>query len=265
MDNLLNLLKKFGFTEYETKVYVALLKNGSGTGYEVSKNSSVPRSKVYNILEMLMSKGCVVISKDDKPVKYAAIPVDEFVKNIKYSMDNVIDDIKFELNSFNNNIDLNQIWYIKGYENIFNKCRHMILNAKSEAYIQVWREDLPEIEEEISIIQEKLHNVVVILYSMNHDYTTKIKHFYKHGFEKSKFEESGGRWITLVTDSNEMLFGNIKNEKNAEIIWTENSPIVFLAKENVMHDAYCLKLIDTLGDDLKSKFGEDLLGVRKIF
>lgn len=265
MDKLLTSLKKFGFTESETKVYVALLQNGSGTGYEISKNSSVPRSKVYNILEILVLKGCVIVSKEDKLVKYAAIPVDELIANIKYNMDTVIEDIKGELYTYNNKVDSNEIWYIRGYENIFNKCRHMISNAKKEVYIQVWGEDLSEIEAELSVIEEKLQDVVMILYSMQHDYSSKVKNFYKHGFEESKFQEIGGRWISLVVDSTEMIFGNIQHEKNAEIIWTQSSPIVFLAKENIKHDAYCLKLIDSLGDDLKVKFGEDLSGVRKIF
>lgn len=265
MDKLLNSLKKFGFTESETRVYVTLLKNGTGTGYEISKNSSVPRSKVYNILEMLMIKGCVVVSKQDKPVKYAAIPVEELIGNIKHNTDTVIEDIRKELDSYNTKADSNEIWNIKGYDNIFNKCRHMISNAKKEVYIQVWGEDLSEIEDEISVIEENLQDVVMILYSLQHDYTSKIKNFYKHGFEESKLEEMGGRWITLVVDSAEMIFGNIQNEKNAETICTKSIPIVFLAKENINHDAYCLKLIDALGDDLKLKFGEDLLGVRKIF
>lgn len=265
MDNLLNLLKNFGFTEYETKVYVALLKNGSGTGYEISKNSSVPRSKVYNILELLMNKGCVIASKEEKSVKYAAIPVEEFIKNIKYNMEGIIQDIKLELHGYDNKVDLDQMWYIKGYENIFNKCRHMISKAKKEVYIQVWKEDIFEIEEELSLIEQRLRDVVVILYSMKHDYNIKLKNYYKHGFEENKLEEIGGRWITLVVDSNEMIFGHIQNEKNAEVIWTQSVPMVFLAKENIKHDAYCLKLIDAMGDNIREKFGDNLTGVREIF
>lgn len=265
MDKLLTSLKKFGFTESETKVYVALLQNGPGTGYEISKNSSVPRSKVYNILETLLLKGCIVVSKEDKLINYAAIPVDELLSNIRHNMDTIIEDIKFDLNHYNTKVNSNEIWHIKGYDNIFNKCRYMILNAKKEVYVQVWSDDLSEIETELSTIEEKLQDIVMILYSMKHDYSSKIKHFYKHGFEESKFEEIGGRWITVVVDSSEMIFGNIQEEKNAEIIWTKSSPIVFLAKENIKHDAYCLKLIDSMGDNLKSTFGEDLSGVRKIF
>ncbi|WP_251862581.1 helix-turn-helix domain-containing protein [Clostridium sp. Marseille-Q2269] len=265
MENLLSLLKKFGFTESETKVYIALLKNGPGTGYEISKNSSVPRSKVYNILEILMDKGCIVVSKKEKPINYAPIPVEEFIENIKHHTSAILDEVKVELENCNSKIDLDQMWYIRGYENIFSKCRNMIDNAKNDVYIQVWKEDLKEVETEIKMAEEELSKILIILYSMNQDYTSEIKNYYRHGFEKDKLEEIGGRWITLVVDSNEMVFGHIQSEKNAEVIWTKSASMVFLAKENITHDAYCLRLIESLGDTLKDKFGDNLEGVRNIF
>ena len=51
--SVIELLKNFQFTESEAKVYVTLTQYGPQTGYEVSKTSGVPRSKVYNILESL--------------------------------------------------------------------------------------------------------------------------------------------------------------------------------------------------------------------
>lgn len=51
--SVIELLKNLQLTESEAKVYVALSQYGPQTGYEVSKTSGVPRSKVYNILESL--------------------------------------------------------------------------------------------------------------------------------------------------------------------------------------------------------------------
>ena len=46
MDDIINLLRKFDFTESEAKAYITLIQNGSCTGYELSKLSGVPRSKI---------------------------------------------------------------------------------------------------------------------------------------------------------------------------------------------------------------------------
>ncbi|MBU5590202.1 TrmB family transcriptional regulator [Clostridium sp. MSJ-4] len=265
MDKIINLLKNFNFTESESKVYISLLKNGAGTGYEISKNSSVPRSKVYNILEILMDKGCVVISKKTNPVNYSAVPIDEFINNIKSNVDQSLGEVKKELISYNQTMDLDNMWYIRGYKNIFNKCKNLLNSAKKDVYIQVWKEDIDNVYEELKSLEERVDEVVIILYSANNDYDVNLRSFYKHGFEKDMLEESGGRWVNIVVDSNEMIFGHIQNDKNAEVIWTQSKPMVFLAKENIRHDAYCLKLIEALEDDAKVKFGKELEGVRDIF
>lgn len=265
MDNLTNLLKNFGFTESETKVYQALLKYGPETGYEASKNSSVPRSKIYNILENLINKGCVVVTKRDKPVNYAAVAADELIEKIRHNVDGILDEVKLELENYDNKIDMEQVWHIKGYDNIFAKCRSILASAEEEIYIQIWKDDIKEIENELIIKEKELQEFITILYSMDQDYEVGLKNFYKHGFEKEKLSETGGRWLTLVVDSKEMMFGNIQNEKNAEVIWTQSSPMIFLAKENIKHDAYCLRLIEKLGESAKDKFGKDLEGIRDIF
>lgn len=265
MDKIINLLKTFNFTESESKVYISLLKNGSGTGYEISKNSSVPRSKVYNILEMLIHRGCVVVSKGTNPVNYSAIPVDEFIDNIKMDVEQSLSEVEKELTSYNQPINLDNMWYIREYHNIFNKCKHLLNSAKTDVYVQVWREDIHNIYEELKSIEDRLDKVVIILYSTNNDYEVNLKNYYKHGFEKDKLEESGGRWINIVVDSKDVIYGHIQNEKNAEVIWTQSTPMVFLAKENIRHDAYCLKLIESLDENTKNKFGYGLLGIREIF
>jgi HTH-type transcriptional regulator, sugar sensing transcriptional regulator len=53
------IFKQIGFTDGETKVYLALLKLGSTTAGPLTHKSRVSRSKVYEILEKLMEKGLV--------------------------------------------------------------------------------------------------------------------------------------------------------------------------------------------------------------
>lgn len=42
MDDVLKELQKFGFSQYECKAYIGLLKHSPVTGYEISKRSGVP-------------------------------------------------------------------------------------------------------------------------------------------------------------------------------------------------------------------------------
>lgn len=263
-ESIFNTLKMFGFTEYESKVYISLLKNGKASGYEISKNSSVPRSKVYNILEILIKKGCVVQTKNTNPIYYEATPIGEFVESIGHKYSNALKSIEDELNEYDRKIDMDSMWHIEGYDNTFNKCRHIIKNTKSELYIQIWEEDYKEVQKELEDLELSGKKLLLIFYSKN-NYKLNIKNFYFHGFEDEKEKDFGGRWINIVSDSNSVVFGHIKNTKNTEVIWTESNSLIFLAKEYIKHDAYTLKIIEKFGKDLEEKYNYTHDDFRNIF
>jgi sugar-specific transcriptional regulator TrmB len=59
--NLVEMLKKAGFTENEAKCYLALLERDSLSVNEVAKLSGIVRPSAYDVLEKLLSNGFVAI------------------------------------------------------------------------------------------------------------------------------------------------------------------------------------------------------------
>jgi sugar-specific transcriptional regulator TrmB len=70
-------LQGFGLTEYESKVYVALLSSGPSTVNQLQYVSMVPRTKVYQVALQLVKKQ-VAKEIEGKPVKFEALPPDVF-------------------------------------------------------------------------------------------------------------------------------------------------------------------------------------------
>lgn len=81
LDELIELAKKLGLNEYESKAYVALSKLGSAQVSQVSRHGAIPRARVYDVLASLDSKGFAV-KKPTKPVEYAALPPSAALKNL---------------------------------------------------------------------------------------------------------------------------------------------------------------------------------------
>lgn len=69
-------LTRLGLTEYEAKVYAALVKSGSKTAGELSFLSGVPRTKLYGSVRALKQKGLVRTTRR-KPETFVAISPDE--------------------------------------------------------------------------------------------------------------------------------------------------------------------------------------------
>lgn len=65
-------LRSLGLSEYESKVYIALVREGTLTGIKISKASNVPQGKIYETLYRLMEKGFVSVM-NAKPKLFKAI------------------------------------------------------------------------------------------------------------------------------------------------------------------------------------------------
>ena len=82
MDNIIKALKSFGLTEYEAKVYNALLNQNISTATEISTESKVPRARIYDVLSSLARKGWVQIL-DTTPIKYSLVDINHVKKKLK--------------------------------------------------------------------------------------------------------------------------------------------------------------------------------------
>ncbi len=66
----LERLQKLGFSQYGAKVYLALVKLGSGTASEISKAANIPQAKIYGVLDDLYEQGFVEKIEDASPAYY---------------------------------------------------------------------------------------------------------------------------------------------------------------------------------------------------
>ena len=48
-DTMLDKLQKFGLNLYEAKAYASLLKIGTSNAYKISKESGIPRARIYDV------------------------------------------------------------------------------------------------------------------------------------------------------------------------------------------------------------------------
>ncbi|KRL54485.1 Transcriptional regulator TrmB [Furfurilactobacillus rossiae] len=266
MDQKTELLTRFGLTESEAKAYVTLLQMDASTGYKISKNSGIARSKIYNVLSSLEDKKFILESKDDTPV-YTAIPVDELVARFKTESEHNISNLENSLSGLGTVTDYGSVWALDAYDQVFEKIQYQIQHATHSLYVQIYSEDLtPEITQALADAESRLHEFVVILFSNHHRYDLPFRRFYKHFFEADKVLDYGGRWVNVVSDGQEVVYGKLPADSaNTGVIWTKNSSMIFLAQEYVLHDAYDLRTLSLLHDEAEKVFGPDLEGVRDIY
>ena len=82
MKNIIKQLQNLDFTQYEAKAYISLLSRERVSGYELAKNSGIPASKIYQVLNRLLDKE-VIVALDSVPKKYAPIPPEEILSRFR--------------------------------------------------------------------------------------------------------------------------------------------------------------------------------------
>jgi sugar-specific transcriptional regulator TrmB len=72
-ENTREILREMGLNAYETDAYIALLEGGQMTAMEISRETQVPYSKIYEVLNSLKEKGWIK-SSETRPFKYYPVP-----------------------------------------------------------------------------------------------------------------------------------------------------------------------------------------------
>lgn len=92
-------LVDLGFTEYEAKVYLALLKENPSNGYQLSKRTGVPRSMVYEALGRLHARGAVLKTGSVKATLYQPVPPQNLLDRFDEEYHRKIVSLRKNLNS----------------------------------------------------------------------------------------------------------------------------------------------------------------------
>ena len=266
METIVQIMKKYDFSEMETLVYTTLLEKGVMTGYEVSKQSGVARSKVYNVLEKLIKKNLVVVNKSE-PKLYNAISSEEFLEKLEKNVKQDLTILENQLGNIKVQEEEELLWKLESYENVLDKVEYLVKNAEHSLLIQIWEEDLSKhLLEILQKAEQQMERFVLILFSNEHHYDIPLKKYYIHGFEEEKMKDFGARWVNVVADEKEVVFGTIDQDNQViDVTWTQNKAMVSLSKEYIKHDAYTLKIIQENPEVLKNQYGTEFEEIRLIY
>ena len=87
MDNVNEIMEHLGFKDREIKIYIALIKEGLLTAFQISKETRIDRTTTYDVLERLIDKGVVSTLMKNKTKHFKALAPEELLQYFreKYS------------------------------------------------------------------------------------------------------------------------------------------------------------------------------------
>lgn len=83
MTNLTELVRQYGLSENEAKLYLAALELGEASVQDMAKKAAVKRTSIYYMLDELESKGVLTTTKRNKKIYYIAASPTDLLKSFR--------------------------------------------------------------------------------------------------------------------------------------------------------------------------------------
>jgi sugar-specific transcriptional regulator TrmB len=150
-DEIIDKLQKLGLTKYESVAYITLLKLGPSKATDITKESGIPHTRVYDVLSSLHRKGFVDVMHGS-PRLYKPVNPEVVLEKVKEEFVSDIEELKgafLELYREVHGEELPEIWTIQGFDNTIERAEYVIRTAKHEVLINTPFEFLKLLKEEI--------------------------------------------------------------------------------------------------------------------
>lgn len=238
-------LQRLGFSEYEARAYVALLRKSPVTGYELSKLSGVPRSMIYEVLGKLTARGAALSLPAKGTTRYAPVSADELLDRLQREHEELINKTREDLTSLAAGSDLDVVWNIRGAANILAKAREMIDQAQHTLHLALLPDTFTLLQPALS--QAVARGVQVVLYTTSAVELPGAK-VVAPTLSHEALDQAGALALILVMDSSEVLISEGLMGDSARASWTGSPLLVFIAEHHLRTDLYLPRLLALLGD-----------------
>jgi len=244
MDNLLKDLGALGFTEYEAKVYLALLREYPATGYQLSKQAGIPRSGVYETLGRLEVRGAVLRTEDTKAALYRPMPPEALLNRLTDEHQRRIETLRQGLQAVYTAIDENYLWSFTGEASILSYAENMIANAQHEAMLVLADTHVRSLYNAVVEADQRGVAIGALLTGKENLQIGQIAH---HPPQESELHNLANMLIVVV-DELEVLIAGMQSIYTATV--TTNTNMVQVGRQFVWMELFAHRVFDRIGPEL---------------
>ncbi|SIR98539.1 Sugar-specific transcriptional regulator TrmB [Haladaptatus litoreus] len=219
----IELLQQLGLKEYEARCFVALARLPKGTAKGISETSEVPRTRVYDAIRVLETKGLVEIQHSN-PQQFRAVPIEEAAETLRQEYESRTDTLvealaaiePAESNGGDEEIT-HEVWALSGPTAITNRTQQLIDAAGQEIVFIIGRDEVVT-EKLLEQLQEALNTGLTVLIGTQ---TEDIRERIAEAVPNAEVFVSGLEWLNsspLEVDDNTTISRLVLIDKNTILV-----------------------------------------------
>ena len=241
--DLVHELTGLGFTEYEARIYLALLQESPATGYQLSKRSGVPRSMAYETLGRLDARGVVMQSNDGSTTRYRPLPPDTLLARDRAAHMQRMETLSRGLGQLYHATEGDRLWTIGGRDAVLAYARGQLESAHQELMLVLN-------DEALSLLAAAIRNAcergVRVRSLLTGEGTLECGEAAHHPPFESELQELNDS-LVVVVDGREVLIAGGEPQFTATI--TNNRDLVLIARQFVWMELFAQRVYSSLGEE----------------
>jgi sugar-specific transcriptional regulator TrmB len=253
-------MKKLGLSEYEVKAYLKLLEEYPVNGYVLSKNSGIPRSRIYEVLDSLKKKQIVFEQIEKNTTLYHPLEPKLLISKLKNNFDDILNNVdEYTKRVYSKQENDNELIVIKGRNNIIDFINALISEAQKRIAVSIWEEETNDISKALN---EAINRGVLlrgIYFGKNNPYEEIITHRRIERYLSEKSE----RYMLIIIDGIHVVSGIISRGEESQVTWTRDAGFVEISEDYIAHDLMVNLYSNKLEVDERKEFECYLDNIRK--
>lgn len=249
--NLLEQLAALGLTEYEAKVYLALLSEHPATGYQLSKSSGVPRSMVYEALGRLEARGAALKSEDEKATLYRPVSPAVLLDRYEREARERAASLRAELLPLYNQEESGRLWNFSGRREALAYASELIDGATRELMLVLTDADVAALRARLEAAH---HRGIALGVILTGDAVFELGQVVRHPKRETELHRMVETLI-VVADEREFLIASGHQLTSATV--TTNPNMVLIARQFIWMELFAQRIFAHLGPDLLAQLSPE--------
>lgn len=253
-------LKRLGLSEYESKAYAGLLEHHPSNGYHLSKQTGIPRSRIYDVLRALLQKQLVFEGEEEG--QFFPLEPDRLVFKLKTDYQELFTNIERHTRElYKRSETLHSLRYVRGRKEIMELSCMLIDQAKERIALSVWQDEMPDLESVLSRAEQRGVTLRGIFFGSRRPFRGLMCH---RRIERY-LSEKQDRYMIISIDGDHILSGIVSRDSESRVSWTSDPGLIDIGEDYIAHDLMINAYADRLDGDALSEFEHYLDNVRGEF
>jgi HTH-type transcriptional regulator, sugar sensing transcriptional regulator len=244
--SVIEQLQQLGFSEYETKAYIALLQQHPLNGYALAKVSGIPRANIYGVLQKLEGRGAVVSVNATSGQLYSPIAPETLIRLLSRHINEVLVTAQRGLEALATPTQQTYVQNVQGSDQLLEHARDVINTANEQLLIALWQPEAGRLAD--SMAQAQARGVAIntlCCQACSQECGGCQGSIYRYHVTPDQQEHG----LIVIRDEAEMLVGTLGTQATA--IRTRQTSLIEMTTWYLRHSITLAALVTDLGDTLE--------------